>query len=173
MGLFSWINEVLNPKKIQMNHPYFGRLEFTTGKNIHDETYGFWSGELITPLSEYPLGITIDVGPEGPNDEHRARYETLIDKFPNLSAAISEILFQEWIETRKAIREYGDRIDEGNEFNKPEAMADVFKLVSINLSNHGGYELSYIFRNQSIWPDLQLYLSVESNWEVTLSGGAD
>jgi hypothetical protein len=48
-GIIFVLDEVPNPKKIELDHAFFGRLEFITGKNIHNETYEHWSGELATP----------------------------------------------------------------------------------------------------------------------------
>ena len=169
MGLLSWLNEVLNPKMIELDHPYFGRLEFITGKNVHNEIYGFWAGELVTPFSERPLGIFIHAGSDGPNDDHRTRYEALIEKFSDLQAGILPILFQEW---KTIIREYGDDIDKIERFDTPESMANLFNLADISIEKDAGFELGYLFSDEEMnLPES--YIAVDMKWEVTYSGGAD
>lgn len=174
MSFFSWLKQAITPEKIQRDHEYFGKIELTSGTSIHGSRYEFWSTpNLQTPICSKPITIIIRAGVDGPNEEHKLRLEKLFDKFPTLQDAIRREQFKEWTSMKNDMLKHSDSIIDASRFDNPDAMDELFELGSVEISKDGGYELGYSFRDEDLWPDLQMYFAINTSWNVSFSGAAD
>lgn len=179
MGFLDWLNKTLNPEPpIIMNDPYFGKLKYVSGTNIHGGKFEHWEGELLTPLSPSPLTVFIETDIQGPNVEHRSRMEELIENLPKLQTEICRVLFEQWTEFLNILK--SDTDDEwlqmAKQFDKPEKMADLYELGSLEVCNDEKYkyELQYSYRGEiGEFDTTAHFLVIDQNWSVSYSGGAD
>lgn len=180
MGFFSWLNDVLNPPEpILLEHPYFGKLTYVSGTNVHGEKFEYWDCEKVTPLVPEALSMSVKADRQGPDDAAKVALEELIRKFPELQTRIFDVLLDEWSEVLKNLRDYdGDdeMIQRIRGFHDREKMAEVYELssVSIAVNEIDKYELTYTYRGElGEYDTTYVVIIVHQNWSVSHGGGGD
>lgn len=175
--IFDWLKEILNPpEKVEIQHPYFGKLSYVAFKNIRGEKCERWEGELLTPFESNPVLIIIEADIHGPTDEHQARLEEFIHEFPRLQPKIFSVLFDEWKEVLAECRDDEWSGARARNFDNPEKMAELFELGSIELCKDEKYQygLQYSYRGDlGEYDTTALFLAIDKDWDVSFSGGAD
>jgi hypothetical protein len=165
--IFDWLKEILNPpEKVEVQHPYFGKLTYVSFKNVRGEKCERWEGELLTPLENHPLLIIIEADIHGPNDEHLTKLEKLIHQFPKLQPKIFSVLFEQWKEVLAECRDNEWSGSRARNFDTLEEMAELYELGSV--------ELQFSYRDDiGEYDTTAWFIAIDRDWNVSFSGGAD
>lgn len=91
-AMFDFITNLIRPKQKQplptLTDPFFGPMVYFPAARL-------WSGKTMFPSidGDIEIEILIDGGETGPAESHRAFFQTVLARWPEVETSIGEILF--------------------------------------------------------------------------------